>query len=179
MAFGPRSNNPREMRSYAHTLINKSSKSGKPEDKLAAVEAGNVASVTQKGKGLGHQAVRAAINVNPERHKFYSPDDALPGGLKAWTSDIYVRRHRAVSEALGGSKGVTITKPETDAEYHEAALKIASTKIPLAVNVNQLAQNAISEQLSLEEVDWSVPGTVYQFDAVQAVARDSSWQPKE
>lgn len=188
-SFGPESTNPRHRRAFAHAKITKAIETGLPEDKLAAVEAGNAASGTKKGKGLGVQALRTAIKQyeNPDLYRRVHPIERTYNGKGIyWSSPDFVRRYKAIEGAIGKT-GVSLTKPETDEEYLEAANKIVNnirrntdgliyedghrpSKDPLVI-----ASSGQNGECYLTEVDGSVPGTSFANDAAQAIGWNSSW----
>ena len=171
-SFSSESSNPRIRRSLTHAKISKAIATGKPEDKLAAVEVAITASKTRKGQNLGREAVSAMLNSRATR--FLTPrkvEDAHPGGYTAWTSTEFVHLHEVVVEALGVEGGTVFTKPKSTAEYQNAAIIVhARSRNPQIVPVDQLSSVGESQQLYLKEVDWSVPGTLRVHDAVMAIA---------
>lgn len=182
-SFSPESTNPRIRRSFAHAKINTAIASGKPEDKLAAVEAATAASKTVKGIGFGRQAVSAILNSTPPVLEAWDPhaiDDVYPGrGYAGWTSGDFVRHYDVVQEALGIVTGVVHRKLETASEYRVAADIIYADAVEKGylgetMPPSELASIGERQQLQLQRVDWSIPGTLRQSDAVRAIMRDSS-----
>ena len=173
MAFGPESTNPRERRAYAHAMIQKGIDGGKPEDKLEAVRVANKASLTEKGKGMGHQAVRAAINQDPYFPKDVTQKSVMTrSDMRYWTNPEFVDRYKAVTEAVGRT-GTEITKPETGEEYLSAAHQV-NNSVGLGESVENNARSSQARGDSMIQQDFTVPGTYYEHRAAQALAYDSS-----
>jgi hypothetical protein len=137
--------------------------------------------------------VGAVANVRIEAlgaiFKAKGPSDAWEDGYKGWVSEDFIKRREAAAKALGAEdiKGITHVKPETAEGYLQAAQELVADKDrrphlmiehdghPIVKpTAQELAEYAIAEQLYLERVDWSVPGTAQIADAAQAMALNTS-----
>jgi hypothetical protein len=193
-SFGPQSTNPRQRRAYAHAVIHRAITSGRPETKVKAVEAAVAVSGTNKGQGLARNAIGAVANDRlaglGDIFRAHGPSDAWDGSYKGWVSEGIVKRRELAAKALGAesTKGITYIKPESDEQYLQAAQELvadrdrrpgprmidADGRPRVQIGPQQLAEHAVAEQLYLERVDWSVPGTAQIYDTAQALGHDTS-----
>lgn len=183
MAFGPNSTNPRERRAYAHTLREKALTSGKPDDKVSALEAANNASNTRKGAGLAMNVYSALRNQDTtfsgELTQPANVTDTSNGYNVSWTGPEFARRYEAIGKMLGGT-GVKLTKLHTEESYKRAADLIAQDKQRTnrydhgRVTAEDLFNYGIAEgNQTLVESDYRVPGTLFAARAVQVLASQS------
>ena len=171
--YSPESRNPRDDRARVDFLIRQASISGLPADKIAAVEAGNAASRSAKGFGLGEQALRAVIKDSQARG-FAPVDDRarIHGDTFAhFINDDAVRRYRAVQEALGTTAGITIVKPETKDELLSV---VRAAFIDERTILDSDANMAIALGSSMVLLDCRVEGTLLIMGAVRVLGLDKS-----
>jgi hypothetical protein len=144
--------------------------SGKPDDKIAALEAANSADKALGRRQLGPEILGGFISqyldecISPSVYNL-DPKKVWPARTASWANPHFTRYYVAIGEAMGNQAGITLFKPVTYEDYLAAADQINASQERTAN-----AHWAQSRGNSVLMKDFSVPGTAFQAGAAQALA---------
>jgi hypothetical protein len=149
------------LRAYSlHSM--EAASTGKPIDKLRALNIANDADKNLGVRELGRQTIAEFIKLYEiSNRKACAYDITASGVTYMWIEPERIEMIDAVAETYESNHGLSIYSPQTYEDYRKFNW--------LANGRTRNLKNAIKTGSSLLTIDWSVPGTAFHYDALKAL----------